>query len=535
MNTFIITNIQYGEASIKGNPFNVYLDSDPILSKKKCSLYKKGDKLLISTGYLTSNNGYKNSDDLVDFMQYNSSETIKKYDGMYSFCFISSSQLSFFTDMFGLEKLFIYQKGEQFAVSNKLLFMAQFLNQMGEFEFDHHGLLEWLIYGCAQSDQTPIKNIVYAKPGTFYQFKEGQLIESSEIDMRTMYIENKKKYVGRTTGDLFDECEDIITRNIENYLKGNKKELGCYLSSGLDSRMNAWALNKLNRSYLGITYDCGTEEDTLSSLQYGALTGNPIINGFMARSEEMGVHLNTAANCFDFTQPAENCQFFPLANHLSKNIDVIMDGTSGDIFFGGIFHGKKNYPKKSFGPLSFLNNQEHLNYDDCFMHNLETRQRYWIIPGLQALYSFAEPFSTIYNKELVKFCFSLPEELLLNRSFHRKFLQEKAPSFSKILSDSYNRGLNQKTLTQKIVRKLKQKLSKKEFFKDQMFCGIDQDKYFLNVEGLGISKETYGFISEISKKGENELKRLPVGKQTYFLNFQEFNKQIRHFKCMMSS
>lgn len=68
-----------------------------------------------------------------------------------------------------------------------------------------------------------------------------------------------------------------------------------------------------------------------------------------------------------------------------------------------------------------------------------------------------------------------------------------------------------------------------------MFCGIDQDKYFLNVEGLGISKETYGFISEISKKGENELKRLPVGKQTYFLNFQEFNKQIRHFKCMMSS
>lgn len=171
----------------------------------------------------------------------------------------------------------------------------------------------------------------------------------------------------------------------------------------------------------------------------------------MARSEEMGVHLNTAANCFAFTQPAENCQFFPLANHLSKNIDVIMDGTSGDIFFGGIFNEKKNYPKKSFGPLSFLNNHERLNYDDYFMHNLETRQRYWIIPGLQALYSFAEPFSTIYNKELVKFCFSLPEELLLNRSFHRKFLQEKAPSFSKILSDSYNRGLNQKTLTQIIV------------------------------------------------------------------------------------
>lgn len=40
MNTFIITNIQYGEASIKGNPFNVYLDSDPILSKKMFQIKK---------------------------------------------------------------------------------------------------------------------------------------------------------------------------------------------------------------------------------------------------------------------------------------------------------------------------------------------------------------------------------------------------------------------------------------------------------------------------------------------------------------
>ena len=173
-----------------------------------------------------------------------------------------------------------------------------------------------------------------------------------------------------------------------------------------------------------------------------------------------------------------------------------------------------------------------LNYDDCFMHNLETRQRNWIIPGLQALYSFAEPFSTIYNKELVKFYFSLPEELLLNRTFHRKFLQTKASEFSKILSDSYNRGLNKKPIAQKIIRKLKKKIVEKNFFRDQMFWGVDQDYSFLNLKRLGILNETYDIIAEVSKVSASKLKKISTGNQSYFLNFQEFNKSINSFNVM---
>ena len=259
---------------------------------------------------------------------------------------------------------------------------------------------------------------------------------------------------------------------------------------------------------------------------------NPIINGFMSRPDNIQPYLNMAASCFGFTQPAENCQFFPLASHLNHNIDLILDGTSGDIFFGGLLNNRQHYSKKSFGPLSFLNNHVPLNYDDCFMYNLETRQRNWIIPGLQALYSFAEPFSTIYNKELVKFYFSLPEELLLNRTFHRKFLQTKASEFSKILSDSYNRGLNKKPIAQKIIRKLKKKLSKKTFFRDQMFWGVDQDYSFLNLKRLGILNETYDSIAEVSKVSASKLKKISTGNQSYFLNFQEFNKSINSFNVM---
>ena len=85
---------------------------------------------------------------------------------------------------------------------------------------------------------------------------------------------------------------------------------------------------------------------------------------------------------------------------------------------------------------------------------------------------FCGAFSTIYNKELVKFYFSLPEELLLNRTFHRKFLQTKASEFSKILSDSYNRGLNKKPIAQKNHKEIKEKIVEKNFFRDQMFWGL---------------------------------------------------------------
>ena len=145
----------------------------------------------------------------------------------------------------------------------------------------------------------------------------------------------------------------VFTSYVSNYLNNNTRRIGCYLSSGLDSRMNAWVLNKLKQPFLGITYDCGSEEDTLSSLQYGALTGNPIINGFMSRPDNIQPYLNMAASCFGFTQPAENCQFFPLASHLNHNIDLILDGTSGDIFFGGLLNNRQHYSKK-FWAIKFL-------------------------------------------------------------------------------------------------------------------------------------------------------------------------------------
>ncbi len=535
-NIFVLTNFDFNNSQPIDNNYFIKYYKDSYLINKKMVANSDEINIDILTGYLYSEDGYYNTK-INNINRLKDSNTIIHYDGKFSYVNISYGKITFFTDAFGLEKLYMFFDGSNFLLSNKLEAISKILHQKNLLSFDRDSTLDFLVYGYSIDHKLPIKNLKYVQPGEYYNFEKNKTTSKTIFNLEDFYLSSKRKKFK----DKFGEYRKVYNDAINNYIGDRNIRIGCYVSAGLDSRTNAYILSLQSRTFLGITYDCADEADILASLQYGALTKNPILNCFMPKEKEKIVkYMNMASELHGFTQPAESLQFFPDANLLNDNIDVIVDGASGDIFMGSLFntYAMQNDTQKFSrrGILSglkynnefvnsYFNNSKLNNYEKNLLFNLQHRQRYWIIPALDSLYTFAEPFAPTYNKKIVEFLFSLDENDLKDRTFHKNFLNEKT-NFNNIKSDYGKQGLNPPIfpLVDKLIRRLKYKFNlRKLFFKEFDIYGLDTDKYY---QYNFIKEETYDFLSNITGIDIAEFKNLRNTDKTSLLVFQNYLKNI---------
>jgi len=515
------------------------------LTKQSLAVKEKEQEVghLISSGYIYNEHGYLHCDDFgkVHF----SKQTILNYDGMYLFVHTNKVgnlySIDFFTDPFGLEKLYMYRKNKDIHLSNDINYLSQILKDEMLYSIDEDALKDWLVMGYCMNSETPIKNIKTITPGNFYSFFNGKLTTDTIYSIQEKYIELNMSNKLKNNKLLYEEYDSIIKNNISNYLFNNNNKIGAYLSSGLDSRTNAYVLNGIGADFIGVTYDCAEVEDNIASLEYGALIKNIIVNCFISDSIDDAVRdLNIAAEIHGYSQPSNHFQFFAHNKFLSQNIDSIFDGASGDVFMGTMYEPYK-YINLSFfydkfiltGALSsFLNNKEKFfnvldsyqiigNYQKIFLFNVLNRQRNWVLPGLKSLYTFSEPFATPYNKENIEFCFKLNGPQLSARFFHRSFLRYQTRQFSNISSPNFGVGLNNSRL-KVFIKKVFNRIGYKNKFLDngyQYTYSNRQDQYIYKIENL-INNTTYEYVSDLYKININSLKKLPYSKKAYLLNMQ---------------
>jgi hypothetical protein len=499
---------------------------------------------LLASGYMYNQEGYVNCSDFSDvhFLK----QTILNYDGMY-LCIQTNKigdkyNIEFFTDAFGLEQLYFYQKNDDIHLSNDINYLSDTLKNELLYSIDPDTLKDWLVMGYCLNNSTPVKNVKKVEPGKFYSFFNKKLSNEVVYSVEEKFCELNMLNKSKNDKTLYEEYDDILKTNIANYLENNNKSIGAYLSSGLDSRTNAYALDSLGVNFMGVTYDCAEVEDNIASLEYGAILKNIIVNCFISDNVDEAVNnLNIAAEIHGYSQPSNHFQFYAHSKFLSKNIDSIFDGASGDVFMGTMYEPYKytnlNFFYEKFistgGALSsLLNNKESFfevignyeatgNYQKIFLFNVLNRQRNWVLPGLRSLYKFSEPFATPYNKNNIEFCFRLNGRQLSDRSFHRSFLRHQSSKFSNITSPNFGSGLDNSKFEiffKKVVNKLGYK--NKFLNNDYQYTYSNREGQYIYVIDKLIKETTYEFVSDLYKVNINSLKALRNSQKAYLLNLQ---------------
>ena len=515
------------------------------LKKQKLILKdrRNGEGHFISSGYIYNQKGYLNSTNFSE--SHYSKRTILDYDGMYLFIQTKmigdQYSIDFFTDPFGLEKLYMHQKNNDIYLSNDINYLSEILKEELLYSIDTIALKDWLVMGYCLNDNTPIKNVKSIQPGSYYSFFDKKLTIESIYSIEERYVALNMSNESKNNNLLFEEYDSLLKNNISNYLCGNSNKVGAYLSSGLDSRTNAYVLDSLGVNFIGVTYDCAEVEDNIASLEYGAIIKNIIVNCFISDNVDNAVkNLNIASELHGYSQPSNHFQFFTHSKFLSQNINSIFDGASGDVFMGTMYEPYKYTNLKFFydkfistGVLSsFLDNKEKFfdilnnyntpgNYQKIFLFNILNRQRNWVLPGLRSLYTFSEPLATPYNKKNIEFCFRLRGSQLSDRSFHRSFLKSQSSQFSKISSPNFGAGLNDSKL-RVFFKKILNRLGYKNKFLDtggQYTYSNREERYIYKIENM-INQSTYEFISDMYKINDKDLKKLSLSKKAYLLNLQ---------------
>ena len=153
------------------------------LKKQKLILKdrRNGEGHFISSGYIYNQKGYLNSTNFSE--SHYSKRTILDYDGMYLFIQTKmigdQYSIDFFTDPFGLEKLYMHQKNNDIYLSNDINYLSEILKEELLYSIDTIALKDWLVMGYCLNDNTPIKNVKSIQPGSYYSFFDKKLtIES---------------------------------------------------------------------------------------------------------------------------------------------------------------------------------------------------------------------------------------------------------------------------------------------------------------------------------------------------------------------
>lgn len=254
--------------------------------------------------------------------------------GMYAFVIWDKTDKSIFgcRDIFGIKPFYYYKDEKSFLFGSEI---KSFLPHPDfKKELNRELLPQYLTYEYTVGEQTMFKNVFRLEGGHYFKYKDGVL------DIKKYY---EIKWDIQQNGDIdywADEINSVFTESVDAHRIADV-EVGCFLSSGVDSSMVAKAVSARNEATGEPvkTFSIGYEREKVSELQDAALfaeaVGLPNIptvmkdEQFFTRAGEIQYFLDEP-----LSNPSEIPLFF-LAETASKYVKVVLSGEGADELFGG--------------------------------------------------------------------------------------------------------------------------------------------------------------------------------------------------------
>lgn len=257
-------------------------------------------------------------------------EILQKLRGMYAFVIWDKKEQKLFgaRDIFGIKPFYYYRKNGDFFFGSEI---KSFLSHPRfEKAVNEERLPEYMCYEYIPDEETMFRDVYKLPGGCYLEYQDGHLKIQKYYDIQ-YHIDN---------GKSLEEWEQLITDEFTKSVEAHQiadVEVGCFLSSGVDSSYVAKEISKGTKTVK--TFSVGYEEEKYSELPYA-----------QDLSQAIGVkNISNKVSADEFFEAAGIIQYYlddPLPNpseiplyFLAKNaakyVKVVLSGEGADELFGG--------------------------------------------------------------------------------------------------------------------------------------------------------------------------------------------------------
>lgn len=275
-------------------------------------------------------------------------DLLMKLRGMFAFVIWDKAENRLFgaRDIFGIKPFFYYMHEGNFLFASEI--KAFLDNPLFKKELNEERLPEYLCFEYIPNTETLFKHVYKMEPGAYFIWQDGRF-ETARYYTPEYDIDNKKTLAEWET--LIDETfrDSTAAHGIADV------EVGCFLSSGVDSSYVVHEMAKRNRVR---TFSVGYAEEKyseLSSAEEFAKTEG-VLN-FTKKITAQEYFDATPAVQYYMDEPLPNpsaIALYFLAKLASEQVKVVLSGEGADELFGGYHYYREplDFEKYMRLPLS---------------------------------------------------------------------------------------------------------------------------------------------------------------------------------------
>lgn len=258
-------------------------------------------------------------------------EVLNKFRGMFSIAIwdLVSKELFIARDFFGIKPMYYTQLGNDLVFGSEIKCILTHPNVKKELNI--HALQNYLSFQYGVPNDTFFENIYCLQPGHYLKFKDGKL-EITRYWKPEFKIDDTWEY-----DKLVEEIDKTFKDSVEAH-KISDVEVGCFLSSGVDSSYVATQFKGQKSFTVGFNYNKYNEIDYAKEL--AEEIGQDHYFKKITDDEFWNI-VPTVQYYMDQPHADPSCvALYYVCNIASEHVKVVLSGEGADELFGGyrIYH-----------------------------------------------------------------------------------------------------------------------------------------------------------------------------------------------------
>lgn len=257
-------------------------------------------------------------------------DMLQKFRGMFSFVIYDKKKNKLFgaRDFFGIKPFYYYENNGSFLFASEI---KAFLDHPDfKKELNEERLPDYLTFNCLPGYDTMFKGVKKLAPGHYFEYQDGKMTITKYYQVE-FHPDQTKSYE-----EFVDEIAETFHNSVEAH-KISDVEVGCFLSSGVDSSYTAAELSKI---YPGLkTYTVGFADHTYSEADDAKVLADEIhVDNYPVIIDAKDYFGSFPHVQYLLDEPLGN----PSANNLfhvckraAEDLKVVLSGEGADEMFGG--------------------------------------------------------------------------------------------------------------------------------------------------------------------------------------------------------
>lgn len=252
--------------------------------------------------------------------------------GMYAFVIWDEKEKKLFgaRDIFGIKPMFYYKKNDVLLFASEI--KAFCANPYFEKELNEERIPEYLCFEYLPCEETLFKNVYKLTPGSYFEWQDGKLEIKPYFELK-YNIDNTK---------TLDEWADIIAETFRLSTEAHgiaDVEVGCFLSSGVDS---SYVVKEMSKNNKVKTFSVGFAEEKYSELKYAEEYARTVGVDIFTKKITADEYFEAAPLVqYYMDEPLPNpsaIALYYLAETAAKQVKVVLSGEGADELFGGYYY-----------------------------------------------------------------------------------------------------------------------------------------------------------------------------------------------------